>query len=193
MSYKFFSIEGNNIFNSLKDRESPQLGDRTECMFWNISANKWLSEGCRVSSNIITSGNTVCECDHLSFFTTILDKTLRVEKNTIKRMLEICSWIITSTSLVSAIIVLTMREKLLLKYGKIAKSRLPNRGESLNKIDVIILNQSICILITNFIVVFGLDFKNEKDYTEHVRKYIYEFLFMISFFTRFFASLFHPF
>ena len=61
-----------------------------------------------------------------------------------------------------------------MKYGKIPKSKVPNRGQSLEKIDAIIMNQIICILTTNFIISFGLDRTNGQNITKDVKNLIFE-------------------
>ena len=140
-----------------------------KCMFWDFSLNEWSPKGCRVLINNSNRSHTVCKCDHLSVFTAILDKRFRVIDNLTERGLEIGTFIISTITLAITIIFLTKRQKLLMKYGKVAKSKVPNRGESMKKIDAIILNQIICILTTNFIVTFGLNRTHEQDSTQDVR------------------------
>jgi hypothetical protein len=54
-----------------------KFGDESECVSWNFSGEVFSSIGCQIVSQLSNRNKTICECDHLSNFLNILNKSGR--------------------------------------------------------------------------------------------------------------------
>lgn len=52
----------------------PKLEYASKCQFWDVNTNQWSSEGC--STVDITEEYTICECDHLTDFSSEVEENL---------------------------------------------------------------------------------------------------------------------
>jgi hypothetical protein len=117
-----------------------------ECKYWDYSKNKWSSDGCVLVEQESNRFVTVCECDHLTNFAALMDYT---ERNDILKsnMTIICCGLSVIFLILTIII-------LVLPNGK-NKLRLIEKLK--DKRNLITFNLCICLIVANFLVIFGMD------------------------------------
>ena len=130
-------------------KERLQFGDKVDCAFWDFNQSKWSSEGCYKLEDESDLLHTVCKCNHLTNFAALMDVNGRESKTLLKSMLTyVCSII----SIIGCIftINLMIRSK--------HNSRNGSMKGSLNEMrSIITSNLCICLLITNILVIAGMD------------------------------------
>ena len=51
------------------------LPSSRKCVFWNLTTQTWSTRGCKLNVTLSNSTRTVCDCDHLTSFSMIMDFT----------------------------------------------------------------------------------------------------------------------
>ncbi|XP_055927305.1 adhesion G protein-coupled receptor L4-like isoform X2 [Argiope bruennichi] len=110
------------------------------CMFWNFSKQdygQWDGSGCtRVSSNLT---HTVCTCDHLTNFAVLMDIYDNIQEDEIQSIMTYVCCGISSLTLVGTLVCFFTIRSL---HGRRS---------------IITGNLCLCLLITNLLILFGLD------------------------------------
>ena len=108
--------------------------------------------------------STICKCNHLTNFAAIMDlsgrETDSYEKNIVIQIF--CS--LSVFSLILNIILITKRKKVLrlLKKNSMNGRRDEMSKQMRKKRDTIILNQSACLLVSDLIIMTGMDATRHK-------------------------------
>ena len=157
--YSLTSIDSylTDISFRLKHKNNLILGDRMECRFWDFSTLLWSSQGCRIVLEESDRDTTVCECNHLTNFAAIMDVSGREDNSVAKNALTIVFCTLSVISLIATIALIIRREKAL-KFLKI-KRKTSNAitQQLMKKRDFIVLNQSVCLLIADLIIMILMD------------------------------------
>jgi len=136
----------NSIFR-LRHNQRLDFGDKTECVYWDYSKNDWSSEGCLLIENESNRYFTVCECNHLTNFAALMDPT-EDDDDTLKSDLTVICCGVSAIFLVFTVLLL------LLAIDK----KNPSIFQKLkDKRNLITFNLSLCLIVTNLLIVFGMD------------------------------------
>lgn len=137
---------------SLKHKERLQFGDKINCVFWDFNQSKWSSDGCHKSDEESDLLHTVCKCNHLTNFAALMDVKGRESRNLVKSLLTCICSIVSILGLcftINLIIRSKIRSERALKSGNLTEMR-----------SIITCNLCICLLITNILVLAGMDRTN---------------------------------
>ena len=137
------------------------LGDRPKCLFWDFSRLRWSGRGCSLVEVESDRDSTVCQCNHLTNFAAIMDlsgrETDSYEKNIVTQIF--CS--LSVFSLILNIILITKTNLVfkVLKQNPTKSRRDENEISKLmmKKRNLIVLNQSACLLVSDIIIMTGMD------------------------------------
>ena len=144
-----------NYFNCrLKHKERLQHGDRVDCVFWDFKQLEWSTDGChRVEeeSNLI---ETVCKCNHLTNFAALMDVNGREEWSLTKAILSYICGFLSIFGLVFTINLIVRRRPHSSEKNISVKASLDDMRS------IITCNLCVCLLLTNLLVLFGMDRTN---------------------------------
>jgi latrophilin 2 len=133
----------------LKHKNLLQFGDKTGCVYWDFNNSLWSSEGCYKAVDESDRFHTVCKCNHLTNFAALMDVSGRESNDHLKSILTYCCGILSIIGLILTIN-LILRSKV--SYDK------HSRKGNLNELrSIITCNLCICLLMTNTLVLFGMD------------------------------------
>lgn len=57
------------------------LPSSRKCSFWNLTTQNWSTRGCKLNVTLSNSTSTVCNCDHLTSFSMVMDFMGNVSPN----------------------------------------------------------------------------------------------------------------
>ncbi|CAG2103283.1 unnamed protein product, partial [Medioppia subpectinata] len=136
--------DGKNVRVSLKHTTRMDLGDDIECVYWDFEKNKWSSEGCKLIAVDSNRETTVCECKHLTNFAALMDTSGREVNGAAKNAVTL---VFCALSVLCLIVTITTKRK---NYNEMTKQLLKRR-------DIIVLNLSACLLVSNLLIMIGMD------------------------------------
>ncbi|GFT67771.1 adhesion G protein-coupled receptor L3 [Nephila pilipes] len=115
------------------------------CMFWNFTKQtygQWDGSGCYVIRTNQT--HTMCSCDHLTNFAVLMDINDNIKEDEIQSIMTyVCCGVSSFTLIGTLICLLTIRSL----HGRRS---------------IITGNLCFCLLITNLLIIFGLDQTHHK-------------------------------
>lgn len=138
------------IFYRFRNRINNQSYDNIHCVYWNFNTDNWSNEGCHLVPSETDPRHTVCECHHLTNFAALLDISGREQNNYMKSLL---TYIFCSVSVLCLLISII----LMLKIGNIRFNIHNDRFRCKTNRTVINFNIAICLLMINFLTMFGMD------------------------------------
>ncbi|CAG2179923.1 unnamed protein product, partial [Oppiella nova] len=143
-------IELNNqVIITLRHKQRLELGDKVDCVFWDFQTSTWSSFGCVRDDTESHLWHTVCKCKHLTNFAALMDVNGRESKTLVKSLL---TYICSILSIISLILTINLIIKS--KNHGISNTRNANLYEMRS---IITSNLCICLMITNLLVVLGMD------------------------------------
>ena len=119
-------------------------GDTVQCVFWDLDNKTWNSTGCVHDPIASTRRTTVCLCNHLTNFAILMDISGRQEDDKIKSVL-------TLVFLTASVISLILTIFFLIALPPIKSTPITNKRVTITT------NLCICLLITNFLLMFGVE------------------------------------
>ncbi len=131
---------------SLEHKEKLVFGDESDCVFWDFENKIWSSNGCQLVSEISNRINTVCECNHLTNFAALMNPKERNE--TLKSIFTYICCSISAFCLLFNLILLFIQNKT--KSWTISNNLMRKR-------DKITFNLSVCLLIADLVIIFGMN------------------------------------
>lgn len=127
------------------------FGDRPQCFFWNYSGKCWSNKGCYYRNLISDRVNSVCECNHLTSFTVLVDIHNRDDPNDpVKNYLTIT---VSALSIICTLIALYISRQ----YNRETLNVLNDQFRSKSNLFLLNFHIGIWLIITNLFVLFGLD------------------------------------
>ena len=136
-----------------------------DCKYWDFTSNQWSSKGCRFVSTESNRDKTVCECNHLTNFAALMDVTGRETNKKTENLLTLIFCTLSIISLISTLTLILFRNQILEAIVETNAEGLIEQRKMINKrIDMIYFNVSVCLLVVNLIVVFGMD-RTDQDRT----------------------------
>ncbi|XP_054165159.1 adhesion G protein-coupled receptor L3-like [Oppia nitens] len=140
-----------DVIISLEHKKRLQFGDKVQCVYWDFAANQWSDRGCITDTQLSDRYHTVCRCNHLTNFAALMDVSGRERRTVLKSALTYSCSIVSIVSLIVAI-------NLIVRSRHCFINSQQSRDNSLNEMRAIITtNLCVCLLITNFLVVLGMD------------------------------------
>lgn len=150
--YLNFLIKLKNHYNyskySLEHNNKLQFGDKMICVFWDFDTMKWSSNGCVLLFHESDRHLSVCRCNHLTNFAAIMDLSGRENNDYLKSILTniFCGLSIICLILTILLFLRPKRKRTNTITDKLVKTR-----------NIITLNLCLCLLVSNILVIFGMD------------------------------------
>ncbi|KAI1307610.1 Adhesion G protein-coupled receptor L3 [Halotydeus destructor] len=117
-----------------------RYGERPMCSYWDFEIEDWSHNGCRVVEEESYLNQTTCECGHLTNFAILMDISGREPiENGLKNILTIVCCSLSAVSLAATLILIATVK------------------EMRNRRTIITANLSVCLLVVNLLIIFGLD------------------------------------
>jgi hypothetical protein len=125
------------------------FGDKSECVFWDFENEIWSSNGCQLISETSNRMRTVCECNHLTNFASLMDPKER--NDTLESKLTyVCCGVSAVCLLLNMILLFKQNRK---KLSTITEQLIRKRNK-------ITFNLSVCLLIADLLIIFGMNKTN---------------------------------
>uniref|UniRef100_T1KNL5 G-protein coupled receptors family 2 profile 2 domain-containing protein n=1 Tax=Tetranychus urticae TaxID=32264 RepID=T1KNL5_TETUR len=138
------TVEDVNVQVSLAHSSIKRRGDVVQCVFWDSVNKAWNSSGCVYDEVASTRRKTVCHCTHLTNFAILMDMTGREEDDQAKSILSL---ICLTASVISLILTIFF----LITLPPVKSTPITNKRVAITT------NLCICLLVSNFILMFGVE------------------------------------
>lgn len=126
------------------------FGERTRCVFWDFEDQAWSAEGCHFRRNRSNRFTTLCECDHLTSLTVLVDITNSERPSTSKSILTI-------VILVISIVFTSLALVLAFRYNKKTFTVNEDRSRSKKNRFWISINLMVWLMVSHLLILVGLD------------------------------------
>jgi hypothetical protein len=138
--------------NRFKHKKKLFFGDKIDCKYWDFNTTLWSSSGCHRVKEESDFYTTVCRCSHLSNFAALMDISGREGNTSLKEKMTLFF------SGISVICLLITLISVILSYCNKTKEEKANDIVETS----IFCNISLCLILVNIVVIFGMDKTDEK-------------------------------